>query len=193
MQARKKITMKSDVMISLRKRAPDSLTILPITLAMTLSLAACGGGGSSSGSDDETNYAGTYEGGGDTDFVVGENTINDYTPTKIIVRPEGNVEASDGSANVQTSGTMNGDQYQASGTFEFNANGITCDMSINYSGSIKPDNGIATATGKVTGSGQCNGEPSSLNGVYTARKISDIAKSPVNSGFEQKFSSLKQP
>ena len=164
---------------------------LSITLAMALMLTACDGGGSSSGTDEDNNFAGTYEGGGDTDFTIGDNSANDYAPTKIIIRPNGKVEASDGSANIQASGSLSSDTFTSAGRILFNNNGMACDIAIDYSGSIKPDNGIATASGNISGTGQCNGEPASLTGTYTARKISDLAKSPVNSGFEQKFSSLK--
>ena len=168
------------------------ITAAKMTLLMTtLILAACGGGGSSSGSDNN-DFAGTYEGGGDMEFTVGQQTGTDYAPTKVIVHPDGKLDVSDGSANVSTSGNIDGENFQVAGRFVFNENGFACDMTIQYSGVIKPDNGIETANGNVSGQGQCNGEPSSLNGVFTARKISDVAKSPVNSGFKENFRSLMQ-
>ena len=164
--------------------------VMVITLVMLLGLSACDGGGSSSGSDEDNNYGGTFEGGGDTEFSIGEKTVSDYAPTKIIIRPQGKVEISDGSPNISTRGTINGDEFETSGRFAFNNNGVACDIPIVYTATIKLENGIATATGNVSGKGQCNNEPATVVGVYTASKISDIAKSPVNSGFEENFRSL---
>ena len=147
-----------------------------VALVALVSLSACGGGDSSSGSDAEINFAGTYQGGGDTDFTTGNETVNIYTPAKIIVRSNNRVEASDGTANIKTSGNLTGEKFETTGIFINQNNGLDCNMATRYTGSIKLDNGIATATGNLTGNGECNGEPSSFTGVYTARKVSGVAK-----------------
>jgi len=144
-----------------------------MTLITALLLSACGSGGSSSGSDNEINFFGTYEGGGDTDFTRGQNTENIYTPVKIIVRSDNTVEAFDGTANIRTSGNLNGGNFQTTGTFTNQNNGLDCNIATQYSGTFKLDNGIETVIGKLTGNGQCSGEPSSFTGVFTARKISN--------------------
>lgn len=136
--------------------------------------------------------AGTYEGGGDTAFAIGQTSLNDYVPTKLIIHSQGDVTVTDGSANIRTSGSIDGDRFESSGNFSFSTSGMTCDLSIVYVGLIRSENGTAVASGTVSGSGECNGEPASVNGTYTASIISDVTRSPVNSGFEQKFTSLKQ-
>lgn len=160
-------------------------------LAAAVLVSGCGGGGSSSGSDNLNNFTGTYEGGGDTDFTIGSKTDNNYVPTKIIIRSDESVAASDGSAKISTSGKLNGETFETSGKF-ISDDALICDMTFAYTGSIRLDNGIETVTGKVSGSGMCNGEASSVTGVYTAMKISDVAKSPVNSGFIENFYQLSR-
>lgn len=176
--------------IRIKKDFVANLAVTVITLVTLMGLSACDEGGSSSGSDDDNNFAGTFEGGGDTKFTIGGKTVNDYAPTKVIIRPQGKVEISDGSPNISTRGIVNSDEFETSGRLLFNNNGVACDISIVYTATITLDNGIAIATGNVSGKGQCNNEPASVEGEYSASKISDIAKSPVNSGFEEKFRSL---
>lgn len=146
-----------------------------MTLITALLLSACGSGTSSSGSDIDISFFGTYEGGGDTDFTRGNDTKNNYTPAKIIVNSDNTVEASDGTAVINTRGNLSGGKFQTTGTFTNQGNGQDCNMATQYSGTIKLDNGIPTAIGELTGNGLCGGEPASFTGVFSARKISNAA------------------
>ena len=189
------ISVQSHAYSGVRSRRARWIKLLTSICAITL-MAACGGGGSSSsGSGGGNNqFAGTYSGSHTVNYLGGGVNSSAVVFLTMTVNPNGSFRIVDGvndPNSIPVTGTLDGNRFSASGSGSGTLDGITCDVTIAYSGSIQND----TATGSDRGSGNCrSGGRSvtlSINGQFELPKGSN-ARAPRNSTLIEGAATLLQ-
>ena len=137
---------------------------LLLCLGLGLILSACGGGGSSSGGGDNA-FAGTYEAAVTVTFRFSggiNSTSSTTTLVTLTVNKDGSYSIVDGGGgpdSIRANGTLDGNKFRASGSGAGTEQGVTCNLTLTYAGSIVNN----TATGRVSGNGNCTGNGTSAN------------------------------
>lgn len=117
--------------------------------AIALLLSACGGGGSSSNSSDSgTRYTGTQN------ITFSASRFNQPVSSRFIMTVDGNSVfiTDEGNPAVTASGTLNGNQFTATGNSSGTLDNITCTFRLTYTGTISGNQ----AQGSVRGTAPCS-------------------------------------
>ena len=136
-----------------------------LSLSFALFLAACGGGSSSGGGGENNQFAGTYSGNVTINTRLTGDVNSTFDNTFLVtmtVNGDGEFSFVDGVNDpeaIRVNGTLSGNRFRASGSGRGTDEGVTCDLTLTYSGSIVDDR----ATGTVENGGRCSGAGGSAN------------------------------
>ena len=137
--------------------------LLSITCAFLLT--ACGGSSSSGGGGGNNPFAGVYSGNVPINFRFTGGVNDNFTETTFVtmtVNGDGTFSIVDGvndPSSIRANGTLNENKFRASGSGSDSEDGVTCNLTLTYDGSIANNR----ATGTVNTRGNCSGLGTSAN------------------------------